>query len=154
MFFTDRIPFIKDLVMRLRSDLRFKVDCGFGVSDEIHSEASYSNMITLISESNILEIVQELNLYLAMSDGIVSDDIVAFDATDVEARDRASVKKENMEKNRKNVVGKRKKSVNNGFWKRRRKKRIFPSMKRPLQPNYLSLCLNFNLRFRFTPNGG
>lgn len=56
---TDRIPFIKDLVKRLSTDLRFKVDCGFLVSDEIPSEASYSRMITLISESDALEIVQE-----------------------------------------------------------------------------------------------
>lgn len=95
---TDRIPFIKDLVMRLRSDLRFKVDCGFGVSDEIPSEASYSRMITLISESNALEIVQERTLFLAISEGYVSDETVAIDATHVEARDRAPVKKENVEK--------------------------------------------------------
>ena len=47
---SERIPLIKDLVKRLSTDLRFKVDCGFLVSDEIPSEASYSRMITLISE--------------------------------------------------------------------------------------------------------
>lgn len=31
---TERIPFIKVLVKRLTTDLRFKVDCGFLVSDE------------------------------------------------------------------------------------------------------------------------
>lgn len=75
-----------------------KVDCGFGVSDEIPSKASYSRMITLISESNSLEIVQERTIFLAMSEGFVSDETVAIDATHVEARDRAPVKKENMEK--------------------------------------------------------
>jgi len=66
---TERIPFIKDLVKRLSTDLRFKVDCGFLVSDEIPSEASYSRMITLIIESNALEIVQESLLLQAISEG-------------------------------------------------------------------------------------
>ncbi len=48
---TERIPFIRDLVKRLSTDLRFKVDCGFLVSDEIPSEASYSRMITLIGDN-------------------------------------------------------------------------------------------------------
>ncbi|MEK4486392.1 hypothetical protein MHH81_12490 [Psychrobacillus sp. FSL H8-0484] len=45
--------------IRPRTDLHFKVDCGFLVPDDIPSEASYSRMITLISELNALEIVQE-----------------------------------------------------------------------------------------------
>ncbi|ALS78479.1 transposase [Planococcus kocurii] len=95
---TERIPFIKDLVKRLESDLRFKVDCGFLVSDEIPSEASYSRMITLVSESDALEIVQECTLLMAMSEGFISDEIVAIDATHVEARDCAPQKKEAVEK--------------------------------------------------------
>ena len=95
---TERIPFIKDLVKRLEEDLRFKVDCGFLVSDEVPSEASYSRMITLVSESDALEIVQERTLLMAMSEGFVSDEIVAIDATHVEARDRAPQKKETVEK--------------------------------------------------------
>ena len=105
---TDRIPFIKDLVMRLQNDLRFKVDCGFRVSDEIPSEASYSRMITLISESDALEIVQERTLLLAMSEGFVSDETIAIDATHVEARDRAPVKKEHV-KNEPKKRGRKKK---------------------------------------------
>ena len=95
---TERIPFIKDLVKRLSTDLRFKVDCGFLVSDEIPSEASYSRMITLISESEALEIVQERLLLQAMSEGFVSDETIAIDATHVEARDQASYKSEKVEK--------------------------------------------------------
>ncbi|MEK5070875.1 IS1182 family transposase [Sporosarcina sp. FSL K6-1508] len=91
---TERIPFIKDLVKRLDNDLRFKIDCGFLVSDEVPSEASYSRMIALISESDALEIVQERLLLLAMSEGFISDETIAIDATHVEARDRAPFKKE------------------------------------------------------------
>ena len=86
---TESIPFIKDLVKRLTTDLRFKVDCGFLVSDEIPSEASYSRMIALISESDALEIVQESLLLQAISEGFVSDEMIAIDATHVETRVRA-----------------------------------------------------------------
>lgn len=91
---TERIPFIKDLVKRLSTDLRFKIDCGFLVSDEIPSEASYSRMITLISDSNALEVVQERILLQAVSEGFVSDETIAIDATHVESRDRAPFQKE------------------------------------------------------------
>ena len=89
---TERIPFIKDLVKRLDTDLRFKVDCGFLISDEIPSEASYSRLITLISESGALEIVQERLLLSAISEGFITDETIAIDATHVEARDRAPFK--------------------------------------------------------------
>lgn len=95
---TERIPFIKDLVKRLDTDLRFKVDCGFLVSDEIPSEASYSRMITLISDSNALEVVQERLLQQAISEGFVSDETIAIDATHVESRDRAPFKKDEVKK--------------------------------------------------------
>ncbi len=88
---TDRIPFIKDLVKHQDKDLRFKVDCGFLVSDEIPSEASYSRMIILISESDALETVQERLLLQAMSEGFVSDETIAIDATHVESRDRPQI---------------------------------------------------------------
>lgn len=95
---TERIPFIKDLVRRFDKDLRFKVDCSFLVSDEIPSEASYSRMITLISESNVLEIVQERLLLQAISEEFVSDETIAIDAIHVESRDRAPYKTEKVEK--------------------------------------------------------
>ncbi|MBO0603731.1 transposase, partial [Sporosarcina sp. E16_3] len=80
------------------TDLRFKVDCGFLVSDEIPSEASYSRMITLISESDALEIVQGSLLLQAISEGSVSDETIAIDATHVEARVRAPCKSDKVEK--------------------------------------------------------
>lgn len=89
---TERISFIKDLVKRLTTDLRFKVDCGFLISDEIPSEASYSRMITLISESDALEQVQDKLLLQAISEGFVFDETAAVDATHIEARDQAPYK--------------------------------------------------------------
>ena len=61
---TERIPFIKDLLIRLVTDLILKVDCEFLISDETPSKASYSRLITLISESGVLEIVQETSSFI------------------------------------------------------------------------------------------
>ncbi|HHW38411.1 MAG TPA: transposase, partial [Bacillales bacterium] len=91
---TERIPFIKDLVKRLKPDMIFRLDCGFLVSDSVPSEAAYSRMVTLISESNVLEKVQEMILHQAITEGFISDDTVAIDATHFEARDQAPPKEE------------------------------------------------------------
>lgn len=44
---TERIPFIKDLVKRLKNDMIFHLDCGFLVSDTVPTEAAYSRMVTM-----------------------------------------------------------------------------------------------------------
>jgi transposase len=64
---TERIPFIKGLVRRLKNDMTFRLDCGFLVSDSVPSEAAYSRTITIISESNVLEKVQETLLHEAIT---------------------------------------------------------------------------------------
>lgn len=89
---SERIPYIKDLVKRLKNDMIFRLDCGFLVSDSVPSEAAYSRMITIISESNVLEQVQETLLQQAITEGFISDDTVAIDATHFEARDKAPPK--------------------------------------------------------------
>jgi transposase len=91
---TERIQFIKDLVRRLKNDIMFRLDCGFLVSDTIPSEAAYSRMITIISESDVLEKVQESLLHQAISEGFITDDTVAIDATHFEAHDQAPPKEE------------------------------------------------------------
>ena len=94
---TERIPFIKDLVKRLKNDMVFRLDCGFLVSDSVPSEAAFSRMITIIGESDVLERVQETLLHQAISEGFVTDDTVAIDATHFEARDQAPPKGEKPE---------------------------------------------------------
>jgi transposase len=91
---TERIPFIKDLVKRLKHDMIFRLECGFLVSDSVPSEAAYSRMITVISESNALEKVNETLLHQAISEGFINDDTVAIDATHFEAKDQAPSKEE------------------------------------------------------------
>ncbi|MGM8214263.1 IS1182 family transposase [Bacillaceae bacterium W0354] len=91
---TERIPTIKDLVKRLENDLIFKLDCGFLYSDKVPSEAAYSRIIKQISESDVLETVQETLITQAISEGYITDEIVAIDATHFEARDQAPRKKD------------------------------------------------------------
>lgn len=91
---SERIPFIKDLVRRLRNDMIFRLDCGFLVSDSVPSEAAYSRIITIISESNVLEVAQESLLHQAITEGFIKDDTAAIDATHFEAKDQAPPKEE------------------------------------------------------------
>lgn len=92
--YIERIPTIKDLIKRLGNDLSFKLDCGFKVSDNVPSEASYSRLLTKLSETDVLEKVQETIILSAISEGFIADDTVAIDATHFEARDKAPAKKE------------------------------------------------------------
>src|SRR5690625_2836798 len=92
--YVERIPTIKDLIKRLKDDIAFKLNCGFLVSDDIPSEASYSRILTKLSESNILEDVQETLILQAIEEGFIIDDTVAIDATHFEARDQAPSKQE------------------------------------------------------------
>ncbi|MBD1383633.1 IS1182 family transposase [Metabacillus arenae] len=91
---SERIPFIKDLVKRLKNDMIFRLDCGFLVSDSVPSEAAYSRIVTIISESNVLEKVQETLLHQAITEGFITDDTVAIDATHFLAKDQAPPKEE------------------------------------------------------------
>lgn len=93
---TERIPFIKDLVQRLKNDMIFRLDCGFLVSDTVPSEAAFSRIITQISDTNAMESVQENILHQAISEGFITDETVAIDATHIEARDQAPVKEEKL----------------------------------------------------------
>jgi transposase len=91
---TERIPTIKDLIKRLKNDYIFRLDCGFLLSDGVPSEASYSRMLTKIIESNAFQLVQEALVIEAITEGFINDQTVAIDATHIEARDQAPVRKE------------------------------------------------------------
>lgn len=85
----ERIVTIKDLVKRLNRDPIFRFDCGFLHSDQIPSEASYSRMITVISESDTVALIQDELIVLAIDEGHISEENIAIDATHFEARERA-----------------------------------------------------------------
>jgi transposase len=90
----ERIPTIKNLIKRLNQDFLFKLECGFLVSDKTPSEAAYSRLLTKLSESNVLEKAQNSLVYQAITEGFISDDTVAIDATHFEACDKAPLKDE------------------------------------------------------------
>lgn len=92
--YVERIPTIKDLIKRLNDDIAFKLNCGFLYSDVVPSEASYSRLLTKLSESNILEKVQEKIIHQAISEGFINDDTIAIDATHFASRDQAPPKEE------------------------------------------------------------
>ncbi|WP_240378234.1 transposase, partial [Bacillus piscicola] len=95
----ERIPTIKDLIKRLKRDPVFRFDCGFLHSDPIPSEASYSRMIGVISESDVMADINDEVILLAINEEHISEENVAFDSSHFEARDRAqaSGKKEKSE---------------------------------------------------------
>ena len=92
--YVERIPTIKDLIKRLNEDFVFKLNCGFLVSDHTPSEAAYSRLLTKLSESNVLEKVQEKVIQQAIAEGFIVDETIAIDATHFEARDQAPAKEE------------------------------------------------------------
>ena len=85
----ERIPTMKDLVKRLKHDPIFRFDCGFLHSDTFPSEASYSRMIKLISESDAVTRVHDDLILLAIEEKHVTEENIAIDATHFEARDCA-----------------------------------------------------------------
>src|SRR5699024_8384742 len=74
--------------------IAFKINCGFLVSDEVPSEASYSRLLTKLSESNVLDKVQEKLVLQASKEGYIIDDTIAIDATHFEARDQTPPKQD------------------------------------------------------------
>ena len=98
----ERIPTIKDLVKRLKNDLLFRLDCGFLLSDAVPSEASYSRMVDVISQSDVFSQLNDDLIQTAFTEGFLTDEHVSYDATHFEARDasKPSEKKEKVPKKR------------------------------------------------------
>ncbi|WP_416147930.1 transposase [Salipaludibacillus sp. HK11] len=90
--YVERISEVKLLVKRLKDDIQFKRDCGFGVADAIPSEASYSRMVSEIKASSVLKDINHQLVHEAIDDGYISDFNVAIDATHIEAKDKAPSK--------------------------------------------------------------
>ena len=98
----ERIPTVKDLVKRLVNDPLFRLDCGFLISDSVPSEASYSRMVDVISQSDVMDYMQDQLILTAFTEGFLNDPHLAHDATHFEARDasKPSEKKETTPKKR------------------------------------------------------
>ncbi|MDQ0257081.1 transposase [Evansella vedderi] len=106
----DRIPEIQLLVDRLNTDLRFKVDCGFLISDPVPSEASFSRMITIIKDTNVLEEINSQIVLDAINEKFITDPNIAIDSGHFEARDKAPSKKEEKPKSERKKRGRKSKA--------------------------------------------
>ncbi|WP_431028769.1 transposase [Lysinibacillus sp. LZ02] len=98
----ERIPTVKDLIKRLKYDLIFRLDCGFLLSDSVPSEASYSRLVDVISQSEVFDKLQDDLIQTAFTEGFLNDQHLSVDATHFEARDasKPSEKKEKAPKKR------------------------------------------------------
>ncbi|MEK4486133.1 hypothetical protein MHH81_11165 [Psychrobacillus sp. FSL H8-0484] len=105
------------------------VDCDFLGSNEIPSEVSYTRMNTLINESDVIEIVQEGLLRQTISEGFVSNETIAIEATHVESHNRAPINTNKVKKGHQKRGVKSKKNLSSGNLYRLSKKRIFHSIK-------------------------
>ncbi|GED18217.1 IS1182 family transposase [Aneurinibacillus migulanus] len=85
----ERIPTVKDLRKRLKDDVLFRLECGFLFSDALPSEASFSRLVQKLSQTALLEDMQNQILLQAIQEGFVEDEAVAIDATHFESRDQA-----------------------------------------------------------------
>lgn len=59
------------------------------VSDVVPSEASYSRMIDVISQSDVLDMMQDTLIQIAFREGFLEDEYLAIDATHLVSRDAA-----------------------------------------------------------------
>ncbi|MFB5663137.1 transposase [Alteribacillus sp. HJP-4] len=119
----ENIVTMKDLIKRLQTDLRFKRDCGFFISEPVPSEASYSRMITKISESGVVETINQDIVTTAITEGAITNDTnVAIDATHIEARDQAPKKKTEKRNQQPKKRGRKPKAERNQWLKEKREK--------------------------------
>ncbi len=110
---TERIPTIKDLIKRLKNDFIFRLDCGFLLSDEIPSEASFSRFIRKIKEANILQEMNQDLIIQAIEEGFVEDEHIAIDTTTLKLEIVLFLTKNLLkihQSNQRNVVARKKKS--------------------------------------------
>ena len=111
---TERIPFIKDLVKRLQNDMIFRLDCGFLVSDTVPSEAAYSRMITIISESNVLEKLKKPFFIKPLRKALLRMILLPLMRHTLKQKIRLLRRRKNQKLNPKSVVVNPKRNENNG----------------------------------------
>lgn len=91
----------------------------FLISDDVPSEASYSRLISRLSETDIIENINDITLIQAIEEGFVQDENIAVDACHFEARDQAPAKEKKAKPEPKKRGRKRKEEKDNMTNKRR-----------------------------------
>lgn len=67
----ERIPTIKDFIKHLVNVPLFHLDCGFLISDSVPSKATYFRIIRVMSQSNVLDIIQDELIKTSFLDGFL-----------------------------------------------------------------------------------
>lgn len=86
----ERMPFIKDLVLRLRTSEEFRYHCHFTGSDATPSEAAYSRLIAKLQGLPLFQKTHDNLILQAFQEDFIDGANVAVDATHAEARDAAN----------------------------------------------------------------
>ena len=89
-----QIPTFTLLVERLAQDLSFAYDCGFRIGDARPSVATFSRFYQRLSQIGALEKLFESLVTEAMEQHIVQADVVAIDASQINAYEKAHPKKQ------------------------------------------------------------
>ncbi|MEA4834374.1 MAG: transposase [Anaeromusa sp.] len=89
-----QIPTFTLLVERLAQDLSFAYDCGFRIGDSRPSVATFSRFYQRLSQIGALEKLFESLVTEAMEQCIVQADVVAIDASQINAYEKARPKKQ------------------------------------------------------------
>ena len=89
-----QIPTFTLLVERLAQDLSFAYDCGFRIGDSRPSVATFSRFYQRLSQIGALEKLFESLVTEAMEQHIIQADVVAIDASQINAYEKARPKKQ------------------------------------------------------------
>src|SRR5699024_10931111 len=122
---------------RLHDDIAFKINCGFLVSDEIPSEASYSRLITQLEESNILEKSKKSLFIKLLKKVILSMRPSQLMQHILNPVIKHHLKKKSQSLNPKNVGVNQRRNATNGLKNKPKKKLICQYTKRRLKINYM-----------------
>ena len=111
------------------------------LADSVPSESSNIRMIQKIHASSAVVNIQNELVSQAFQEGFIGGDVVAIDASHIEARDRKPEKRRKKRSQSsnppKNVVDNPKRNGRNGSKNNRNWKRIDPSLRRKLKHNVL-----------------
>ena len=89
-----QIPTFSLLVERLERDLSFAYDCGFRICDSRPSVATFSRFYQRLSQTGALGKLFESLVAQAMEKEIIQADVVAIDASQINAYEKARPKKQ------------------------------------------------------------
>lgn len=95
----DKIPTVKALVRRLKTDPVLRVTCGFEAIGRTPSAATFSRFITKLSTTNILEKTFQRMVLRAKALGLINGSHVSIDATKIDAFEHAVPKSKIPENN-------------------------------------------------------